>query len=124
MSAVTGKLAGTQMSTVKVLTSPERRRRCSMVENSRIVEGSLQPGAMVTAVAQRRDAHPNPLHHWRRQVRQAAGPWPALRSVPVGSRAGTTADPKFWVGIADGGRPDLGNIHPGDGRKFAGVGPI
>ena len=43
-----------------------------MAEKSRIVEESLQPGAMVTAVAQRHDVHPNLLHHWRRQVRQAA----------------------------------------------------
>ena len=28
---------------------------------------------MVTAVAHRHDVHPNLLHHWRRQVRQAAG---------------------------------------------------
>lgn len=61
------------MSTVTVLTSPERRRRWSTAEKSRIVEESLQPGAMVTAVAQRHDVHPNLLHHWRRQVRQAAG---------------------------------------------------
>lgn len=61
------------MSTVTVLTSPERRRRWSTAEKSRIVEESLRPGAMVTAVAHRHDVHPNLLHHWRRQVRQAAG---------------------------------------------------
>ena len=61
------------MSTVTVLTSPERRRRWSTAEKSRIVEESLQPGAMVTAVVQRHDVHPNLLHHRRRQVRQAAG---------------------------------------------------
>ena len=59
------------MSTIAVLTSPERRHRWSTAEYSRIVEESLQPGAMVTAVAQHHDMHPNLLHHWRRQVRQA-----------------------------------------------------
>jgi transposase len=38
-----------------------------------VVEESLQPGAVVKAVADRHDVHPNLLHHWRRQVRQAAG---------------------------------------------------
>ena len=61
------------MSTVTVLTSPERRRRWSAAEKARIVEESLQPGAMVTVVAHRHDVHPNLLHHWRRQARQAAG---------------------------------------------------
>ena len=61
------------MSTVTVLTSPERRRRWSSSEKMRIVEESLQPGATVTVVAHRHDVHPNLLHHWRRQARQAAG---------------------------------------------------
>jgi transposase len=38
-----------------------------------VVEESLQPGAVVKAVADCHDVHPNLLHHWRRQVRQAAG---------------------------------------------------
>ena len=38
-----------------------------------MVEESLQPGAVVKAVADRHDVHPNLLHHWRRQVRQVAG---------------------------------------------------
>jgi transposase len=42
-------------------------------EKARIVEESLQPGAVVRAVAHRHDVHPNLLHHWRRQVRRATG---------------------------------------------------
>jgi len=38
-----------------------------------VVEESLQAGAVVKAVADRHDVHPNLLHHWRRQVRRAAG---------------------------------------------------
>ncbi len=37
-----------------------------------MVAESLQPGAMVKAVAERHDVHPNLLHHWRRQVRRAS----------------------------------------------------
>lgn len=34
---------------------------------------SLEPGTVVSAVAHRHDVHPNLLHVWRRQARQAAG---------------------------------------------------
>lgn len=61
------------MSSVTVLSGPERRRRWSASEKARIVEESLQPGAVVKAVAHRHDVHPNLLHHWRRQVRRAVG---------------------------------------------------
>lgn len=60
------------MSSVTVLSGPERRRRWSAWEKARVVEKSLQPGAVVKAVARRHAVHPNLLHHWRRQVRQAA----------------------------------------------------
>ena len=61
------------MSSVTVLSGPERRRRWSASEKARIVEESLQPGAVVKAVAHRHDVHPNLLHHWRRQVRREVG---------------------------------------------------
>lgn len=61
------------MSSVAVLSGPERRRRWSASEKARVVEESLQPGAVVKAVADRHDVRPNLLHHWRRQVRQAVG---------------------------------------------------
>ena len=61
------------MATVTVLSGPERRRRWASSEKARIVEESLRPGAVVTAVARRHDVHPNLLHHWRRQAKRAAG---------------------------------------------------
>jgi transposase len=61
------------MSTVTVLTGPERRRRWAASEKARIVEESLRAGANVAAVARQHDVHPNLLHHWRRQARLAAG---------------------------------------------------
>jgi transposase len=57
------------MSTVAVLSGPERRRRWTSAEKLRIVEESLQLGASVTDVARRHDVHPNLLHGWRRQAR-------------------------------------------------------
>ena len=46
----------------------------------------MPPGAMVTAVAHRHDVHPNLLHHWRRQVRQAAGLRVSFLPVTVSSK--------------------------------------
>jgi transposase len=69
------------MTTVTVLTGPERRRRWSSCEKARIVEESLKPGAGVTAVARRHDVHPNLLHHWRRQAQRGIGR--GLQFVPI-----------------------------------------
>jgi transposase len=57
------------MSTVTVLSGPERRRRWTSAEKARIVEESLAPEASVAEVARRHDIHPNLLHLWRRQAR-------------------------------------------------------
>ena len=59
------------MTTVTVLSGRERRRRWSAPQKAQIVEESLAPGAVVAAVAQRHDVHPNLLHHWRRQAKRA-----------------------------------------------------
>ena len=74
------------MSAVTVLSGPERRRRWSASEKTRIVEESLQPGAVVTVVAHRHDVHPNLLHHWRRQARQASGHKLSFLPVAVASQ--------------------------------------
>ena len=60
------------MTTVAVLSGPERRRRWTSAEKVRIVEESLAPGASVAEVARRHDVHPNLLHVWRRQARAGA----------------------------------------------------
>lgn len=57
------------MSTVTVLSGPERRRRWTSAEKARIVEESLAPETSVAEVARRHDVHPNLLHLWRRQAR-------------------------------------------------------
>ena len=71
------------MATVTVLSGPERRRRWSSSEKASIVEESLRPGAVVTAVARRHDVHPNLLHHWRRQAKLAVGDGQRLHFLPV-----------------------------------------
>ena len=57
------------MTTVAVLSGPERRRHWTLAEKHRIVEESLEPGTSVVEVARRHDIHPNLLHLWRRQAR-------------------------------------------------------
>jgi len=57
------------MSTVTVLSGPERRRRWTSAEKAGIVQESLAPEATVAEVARRHDIHPNLLHFWRRQAR-------------------------------------------------------
>jgi transposase len=71
------------MATVTVLSGPEGRRRWASSEKARIVEESLRPGAVVTAVAQRHDVHPNLLHHWRRQAKRALEGGQGLKFLPV-----------------------------------------
>jgi len=56
------------MSTVAVLTGPERRRRWTSAEKRLIVDESFAAGASVADVARRHDVHPNLLHGWRRQA--------------------------------------------------------
>jgi transposase len=73
------------MSAVTVLPGLERRRRWTSAEKALIVEESLAAGASVVEVARRHDIHPNLLHLWRRQARQAGGAPVRRRSdVPAG----------------------------------------
>ncbi|HYX46806.1 MAG TPA: transposase [Sphingomicrobium sp.] len=70
------------MTTVTVLSGPERRRRWTTAEKLRIVEESLAPGASVVEVARQHDVHRNLVTVWRRQVRTgvlACGPEPIHR---------------------------------------------
>ena len=74
------------MSTVTVLSGPERRRRWTAAEKLRIVEASQAGEASVAEVARRHDVHPNLLHLWRRQARTRAlsvAPDDGSRFVPV-----------------------------------------
>jgi len=92
------------MSRVTVLSGPERRRRWASSEKARIVEESLVPGAMVTAVAQRHDVHPNLLHHWRREAKRALEGGQGLKFLPVTLtsplRPGSTAAGSIEIELA------------------------
>jgi transposase len=69
----------------QILSGPERRRRWSYEEKSRIVAESLAPGASAAQVASRYGLHPNQLYGWRKELRCAttAGAEIANDFVPV-----------------------------------------
>ena len=71
------------MATITVLSGPERRRRWSAEARARIVEESSAQGATVAEVARRHDVHPNLLHYWRRQARQAESVSSRINFLPV-----------------------------------------
>jgi transposase len=93
------------MVTVTVLSGPERRRRWALSEKASIVEESLRPGAVVTAVARRHDVHPNLLHHWRRQARRGLEGGRGLNLLPVvvapSARSGSQASGSIEIELAD-----------------------
>ncbi len=53
---------------VEVITSVERRRRWNSAEKERLVAASLEPGAVVSALAREAGLHPSQLYKWRRQL--------------------------------------------------------
>ena len=57
------------MTTVTVLSGPERRRRWTMAQKLRIVKESLAAGVNIAEFARRHDIHPHLLHVWRKQAR-------------------------------------------------------
>ena len=91
------------MATVTVLSGAERRRRWALSEKASIVEESLRPGAVVTAVARRHDVHPNLLHHWRRQAKRALEGGEGLKFLPVAVRPSVrpTSEGSIEIELAD-----------------------
>ena len=57
---------------VEVLTGPDRRRRWSDDAKARIVAETLEPGAVVAAVARRWQVCPQQVFTWRREMRSGA----------------------------------------------------
>lgn len=82
------------MSTVTVLSGPERRRRWAAEQRSQIVEESLRPGAVVAVVARRHDVHPSLVHAWRREARQSSAEGVSFVPVTVAAAAAAAAEKK------------------------------
>ena len=79
------------MTTVSVLTGPERRRRWTSAEKLRIVNDCETSGLSVAEFARQRDIHANLIHVWRRQVRMgglSGAPPGQVRFAPVAVMGG------------------------------------
>ena len=63
---------GAALRRVEVITGTERRRRWSDDEKARVLEQTMQPGAVISEVARRNDLTPQQLFTWRRQSRRVA----------------------------------------------------
>ena|SRR6266446_7590426 len=73
------------MSSVTVLSGPERRRRWSAEQRSQIVEESFRRGASVATLSRRHDVHPSLIYAWRREAQQGSGSGVELVPVTVAS---------------------------------------
>jgi len=60
------------MSTIKVITSVQRRRRWHPEEKRAIVEEAELLGNSISSVARKYDINPNQLFRWRRLMREGA----------------------------------------------------
>jgi transposase len=94
----------------EVLVGPERRRRWSAEEKSRIIAESLRPGAQVTDIARRHGVSRGLLYTWRREAGCALSSSvmppepdfvPVLLSAPKG--------PHGAVAVAETPDPDRGS---------------
>ena len=60
------------MSTIKVISSVQRRRRWSPEEKRAIIEEAELPGNSISSVARKYDINPNQVFSWRRLMREGA----------------------------------------------------
>jgi len=100
------------MSTVTVLSGPERRRRWTAQQKAQIVEESFATGAVVAEVARRHDVNANQLHRWRQQAREEhLGDEVAAAFVPVEISAASPAASPSTAGLP----PSVRARRPGSG---------
>lgn len=76
----------------EVINGAIGRRRWSGDERARILEETLAPGAVVSAVARRHGLTPQQLFTWRREARQAAETLPAFVPAVVAQPAGASPE--------------------------------
>ena len=77
---------GLEVHRLEVITGTGRRRRFSDKDKARIVEETLAPGAVVSAVARRYGLTPQQVFTWRRQARahsSSGQDWKAPAFVPA-----------------------------------------
>ena len=99
-------MKGGEYRRVEVLTGPGRRRVWDETTKAQVVAESDAPGAVVSAVARRRQIAPQQLFTWRREARAAslAAGWGEAAFVPIlaepPAAAGAAAGPGLEVVLA------------------------
>ena len=89
----------------EVITSVERRRRWSAAEKERLVAASLEPGAVVSALAREAGIHPSQLYGWRRQLCARGGSSVSFAAVRIAADAAASpASGLIEVELANGTR--------------------
>ena len=92
-------------SPIEVITSVERRRRWSAAEKERLGAASLEPGAVISALAREAGIHPSQLYGWRRQLCAGGGAPAGFAAVRVAAdAAGTASSGVIEVEFANGTR--------------------
>jgi transposase len=81
-------------SQIEVITSVERRRRWTAAEKEQLVAASLEPDAVVSALAREAGVHPSQLYAWRRALCARRAPAaPDFAAVRIASDAVAAAVP-------------------------------
>jgi transposase len=88
-------------SQVEVITSVERRRRWTAAEKERIVAASLEPGAVVSALAREAGIHPSQLYGWRRQLCARPQAAPAFAAVRIAAAHASATALATTTGVID-----------------------
>lgn len=102
---------------VEVITSVERRRRWSSAEKELLVAASLEPAAVISALAREVGLHPSQLYKWRRQLCLRQSVAPDFAPVGIIAEAAAPGCPIIREGSANC-CPGTGNaIDQGGGMK-------
>jgi transposase len=84
-----------------VITSVERRRRWSRAEKERIVAASMEPGAVVSAVARAAGIHASQLCRWRQELCGRTRAAPGFAAVTIAPEPGVAASPVTSSGVIE-----------------------
>lgn len=103
---------------VEILGGVERRRRWSRDDKMRIIEETLAPGAVVTAIARRHGIATSLVFTWRRRARLATVASAGPRLVPVRVTAAAAENvPSVEAPAAMPARKRRCLIEIGDGKR-------
>ena len=95
---------GAALRRVEVITGVERRRRWSNDEKARVLDETMEAGAVISEVARRNGLTPQQLFTWRRQARRTAARLATIDAsafvpVVIGGRVASATTPTIETGV-------------------------